>query len=336
MNVLGSYTSTIVAVLGTIALVVVIHFVFRKTVESSKRWPYQRQFLVFLIVLVGLFMSIAFLPIHNEVKNQILSVLGILLSAIIALSSTTLVSNAMAGLMLRVTGEFRGGDFIEVGTLVGRVTDLAIFHTEIQLINRDVVSLPNLYLVQQSVHVTRRDGTFINLAVSIGYTVSRVEVEEALLEASKKCNLTDGFVFIESFLDHAISYRLYGLLKESGERLSKLSELHKTVLDVFCERGIEIASPALNDRREFEKDSLYLPKVSTKKEKPTKETIAAEKVAFDKADEAQSIEDLKQQLEKATKKLEGATKTTKEKLEKQIKVLEEEITKREEKKSEEA
>jgi hypothetical protein len=197
------------------------------------------------------------------------------------------------------------------------------------------VSLPNLYLVQQSVHVTRRDGTFINLAVSIGYTVSRVEVEEALLEASKKCGLTDGFVFIESFLDHAISYRLYGLLKESGERLSKLSELHKTVLDVFCERGIEIASPVLNDRRELGKDSLYLPKGSAKKEKPAKETIAAEKVAFDKADEAQSIEDLKQQLEKATKKLEGAAKTTKEKLEKQIKVLEEEITKREEKKSEE-
>jgi MFS superfamily sulfate permease-like transporter len=65
MDIFGSYTSTIIAVLSTIVLVVVIHFLFRKTVESSKRWPYQRQFLVFLIVLVGLFMSIAFLPIHN-------------------------------------------------------------------------------------------------------------------------------------------------------------------------------------------------------------------------------------------------------------------------------
>ena len=335
MNVLGSYTSTILVVFATIILVTVIHFLFKKTVESSKRWPYQRQFLVFLIVLVGLFLSIAFLPIHNDVKNQILSVLGILLSAIIALSSTTLVSNAMAGLMLRVTGEFRGGDFIEVGSWVGRVTDLAIFHTEIQLINRDVVSLPNLFLVQQSVHVTRRDGTFINLAVSIGYTVSRTEVEEALLEASNRCGLTDGFVFIEAFLDHAVSYRLYGLLKESGERLSKLSELHKTVLDVFYERRIEIASPFLNDRRELDKDSTYLPKASAKKEKSAKETIAAEKVAFDKADEAQSIEDLKQQLEKSTKKLGEASKTAKEKLEKQIEGLQAEITKREAKKNEE-
>lgn len=333
MHFLGSYTSTILAVLGTIVLVVAIHLIFRKTLESSKRWPYQRQLLVFLIVLIGMFLSIALLPIDNDVKNQILSVLGILLSAIIALSSTTLVSNAMAGIMLRITHEFRGGDFIEVGSLVGRVTDLGIFHTEIQLITRDVVSIPNLSLVQQAVHVTRRDGTFINLSVSIGYTVTRAEVEEALLEASERCGLSDGFVFIEAFLDHAISYRLYGLLDESGERLSKLSELHKTVLDVFCERKIEIASPSLTDRREFAPESTYLPKMQATKGKTKKETVA-EEVAFDKADEAQSIEELKMQMEEMHNKLEGAGKTTKEKLEEQIQQLKDEIAKREEKKKE--
>lgn len=333
MNVLGQYTSTAITVIGTIILVVIIRLLFRKTVESSKRWPYQRQLLIFLVVLIGIFLSIALLPIENTVKNQILSVLGILLSAIIALSSTTMVSNVMAGLMLRVTGQFRGGDFIEVGTLIGRVTDLGIFHTEIQLINRDVVMLPNLSLVQQAVHVTRRDGTFINLAVSIGYTVSRGEVEEALLEASKRCGLTDGFVFIEAFRDHAISYRLYGFLKESGERLSKLSELHKRVLDVFCERGIEIASPVLNDRREFERESKYLPKNQKATGNPLKETVA-EDVAFDKADEAQSIEDLKQRLVQYTKLFEKASKETKEHLEKQIRRLEAEIAEREEKRKE--
>ncbi|MGH0053193.1 MAG: mechanosensitive ion channel family protein [Sphaerochaetaceae bacterium] len=333
MNVLDPYTSTALTVIGTILVVTVIRLLFRKTVESSKRWPYQRQLLVFLVVLIGIFLSIAFLPIENTVKNQILSVLGILLSAIIALSSTTMVSNIMAGLMLRVTGQFRGGDFIEVGTLVGRVTDLGIFHTEIQLIDRDVVMLPNLSLVQQAVHVTRRDGTFINLAVSIGYTVSRGEVEEALLEASKQCGLTDGFVFIEAFHDHAISYRLYGFLKASSERLSKLSELHKRVLDVFCERGIEIASPVLNDRREFERESKYLPKNQKAKGTPTKETIA-EDVAFDKADEAQSIEDLKQRLVQYTKLFEEASKETKEHLEMQIRRLEAEIAEREEKRKE--
>lgn len=137
-----------------------------------------------------MFISIALLPLEHEVKNQILS----LLRPVIALFSTALVSNAMAGLMLRITHEFRGGDFIEVDTLVGRVTDLGIFHTEVQL-----VSLPNLLLSQKAVKVTRRDGTFINLALSIGYMVSHQEVEKALLEAASRCKLTDSFMFVEPF-----------------------------------------------------------------------------------------------------------------------------------------
>lgn len=175
------------------------------------------------------------LPLELEVKNQILS----LLRPVITLFSTALVSNAMAGVMLRITHEFRGGDFIEVDALVGRVTDLGIFHTEMQL-----VSLPNLLRSQKAENVTKRDDTFINLALPIGSWVSHQEEEKALLEAANRCKLTDSFVFVEAFLDHAIRYRLYGMLSESGERLSKTSELDKSVLDVFCEEGIEIASPA--------------------------------------------------------------------------------------------
>ena len=103
MPLLGSYAATSIVIASTIILVVVIRLFFRKALESTKRWPYQRQLLVFLVFLLGLFLSIAFLPLDHEIKMQILSILGLLLSAVIALSSTTLVSNAMAGIMLRMT-----------------------------------------------------------------------------------------------------------------------------------------------------------------------------------------------------------------------------------------
>lgn len=61
-------------------------------------------------MLAGLFIFVAFLPIETEIRNLIFSIFGILLSAVIALSSTTLVSNAMAGIMLRITHDFNGGD----------------------------------------------------------------------------------------------------------------------------------------------------------------------------------------------------------------------------------
>lgn len=325
--------NSVSAILATGVLVVMIRLVFRKAHSSSRQWPYQRQFLVLLVVLAGLFISIALLPLEHEVKNQILSLLGILLSAVIALSSTTLVSNAMAGLMLRITHEFRGGDFIEVDTLVGRVTDLGIFHTEVQLVSRDVVSLPNLLLSQKAVKVTRRDGTFINLALSIGYMVSHQEVEKALLEAANRCKLTDSFVFVEAFLDHAIRYRLYGMLSESGERLSKTSELHKSVLDVFCEEGIEIASPALMDRREYDTAVQYFPKIG-KKNQTRKEATIVEELVFDKADEAQSLEELKEVQTRLSKSLEKLDAKQKKVVEEKIARIGEEIVKREEKRKE--
>ncbi len=336
-----SYLTTFIVVVGTAALIFLVRFFFRNTLESTKKWPYQRQLLISGIVLLGIFLAIGFLPLDHEVKNQILSVLGILFSAVIALSSTTLVGNAMAGIMLRMMHEFRGGDFIEMDDIVGRVTDFGIFHTEIQQVNRDVVSIPNLLLVQRAVKVTRRDGTFISLSVSLGYSLDHVQVEEALKEAAISCKLADPFVFIEEFLDHAIRYRLFGLLEETTERLSKTSELHKAVLQTLHGKGMEVASPGLIDRREFGKEEQYVPKApkhTKAKSKANDEEVIEEKV-FDKADEAQSLEDLRQKHEKLKKKLaemkNGGGKAQKTTLETQIQDISNEIADREKQKKEE-
>ncbi len=334
-----SYLTTFIVISSTAVLLFLVRLFFKDTLESTKKWPYQRQLLTAGITLLGIFLAIGFLPLDHQVKNQILSVLGILISAVIALSSTTLVGNTMAGIMLRMMQEFRGGDFIEIDGIIGRITDFGIFHTEIQQVNRDVVSIPNILLVQKAVKVTRRDGTFISVAVSLGYSIDHTQVEEALKEAALSCNFADPFVFIEGFLDHAVKYRLYGLLKESTERLSKTSELHKAVLVSLHEKGMEIASPNLMDRREFAKTDLYIPK-PTQQSKSThqKEEVIEEKV-FDKADEAQSLEDLRQAHEKLKKEIaalkDGAGASRKKKIEAQIKSITQEIAEREKQKNDE-
>lgn len=331
----ASLQGTLIVLASTAVAVFLVQFISRKTIQRSTSWPYQRQLVTVILVLLGLFLSIGMLPIPHESKNQLLSVMGIVLTAIIALSSTTLVGNAMAGIMLRLMHEFRAGDFIEVENWVGRVTDLGIFHTEIQLITRDVVSIPNMMLVQKAVKVTRRKGTLINLTVTLGYCIDHREAEAVLQSAAESCDLKESFVSVEALLDHAVRYRLYGLLEASDERFTKTSELHKAVLDALHARGIEIASPALVDRREFPSDSCYIPlQTKTGKGKPAKTVI--EDVAFDKADEAQSIEQLKQAQEKLVKVLEDkkeGTKTpskeTKAKIAQKIGKITEEISSRE-------
>jgi small-conductance mechanosensitive channel len=335
---LGSFLVVLGVVIIVIGVRLIFNIVMKRTSKSS--FPYQRQLITFAVVLLGLFLAIALLPIAHEVKGQILSVLGVLLSAVIALSSTTLVGNAMAGLMLRMMHEFRAGDFIEIDDMIGRVTDFGIFHTEMQMITRDVVSLPNLLLVQRPVKVTRRGGTFIHIDVSIGYTVPHTAVEAALKEAAESVALSDPFVFVQRLLDHAIQYRVYGLLEEFSERLSKTSDLHKAVLTVLHEQGIEIASPSIMDRREFSTDHPYIPKRDRQQTTKAVPVQAIEEMAFDKAEDAESLEQLKREEQKLLKSLEVSdTKTTgkkksgnkvgKEQIKVRIEHIQQEIAKRE-------
>lgn len=337
------FLGSAIVVASVVALVVLIQILFNRSIRktSSNSFPYHRQLLTFATVLLGLFLSIGFLPIEHQVKVQILSVLGVLFSAIIALSSTTLVGNAMAGIMLRLMHEFRAGDFIEVEDMIGRVTDFGIFHTEIQTITRNVVSLPNLLLVNKAVKVTRRGGTFINVTVSIGYDTPHGTVEEALREAAEAVELKDSFVFVEQLLDHAVQYRVYGLLEEFSERLSKTSDLHKSVLDTLHAKRIEIASPTVMDRREFPVDHRYIPKQVVQTEKTSEDAAAIEEMAFDKAEEAESIEQLRQEEQKLLKTVQEmddhgeeddkkGSKQKRKQIQQKIERIQEEVASREE------
>ena len=67
-------------------------------------------------VLVGLTvvaLVAVVLTLKDPVRDQVLKFLGVLFSAVLAFSSTTLVGNGLAGVMLRAQRHFRGGDWLE-------------------------------------------------------------------------------------------------------------------------------------------------------------------------------------------------------------------------------
>src|SRR5210317_565789 len=62
--------------------------------DSSKKGF--RQFLLFMIALCGVIGILIFLPVSEGTRQQLFNLLGIALTATIALSSTTFVGNAMS------------------------------------------------------------------------------------------------------------------------------------------------------------------------------------------------------------------------------------------------
>jgi small-conductance mechanosensitive channel len=301
-----------VAVVVVIVLIYVVRVIIDRRSGGVGGRSFRRQMITMVLAFAGLLTVIMVSPLSDNSRGQLLGLIGILLTAAIALSSTTFLGNIMAGLMLRAVRNFRPGDFVRVGDHFGRVSEQGLFHVEIQTEDRDLTTMPNLYLVTNPVKVIRSSGTVISGDVSLGYDDPRKKVEKLLIEAAEAAGLQDPFVWVMRLGDFSVTYRVAGLLPEVKHVLSARSELHKKMLDKLHAGGIEIVSPTFMNTRALSAREPVLPGRSGPERdlEPAEGAPLPESVVFDKADEAESLEKLRERFEALGRQI----KETKEKL----------------------
>ena len=265
-----------------------------------------RQLLVLALGCVGILAVILVLPIEESSRSRLIWLIGLLISGTIAFSSTNLLANLMGGILLRTTKPFRIGDFIRVEQHFGRVTEVGVFDTEIQTENRELISLPNTYLINHPITTTRDSGAIVSAELSLGYDINHAQVEPLLLSAAEKSGLEEPWVHILEMGNFAVTYRVSGLLKEIERLITAHSNLCRSILDTLHSNGIEIMSPTYMNQRPVGKDTAIIPKqIETS---PGKDTEGSEHLVFDKAEEAERRELEKQRLVKEINKLEDALK----------------------------
>jgi small-conductance mechanosensitive channel len=280
---------------------------------TSKSRMFQQALMVMLVSIFVITLILQ-LPIGDAPRGQLLSLLGILVAAAIALSSTTLLGNAMAGLMLRSIRNFRPGDFIIVEGIRGRVSELTLLRTEIQTERRELTTLPNLYLVTTPVTVVRSSGTLISATVSLGYDIPRKKVEKHLLEAAENAGLTDPFTFVLQLGDFSITYQAAGFLAEVKYLISAESKLRENMLDALHGAGIEIVSPTFMNQRQLSTSQVFIPETrrAMKAEAQAAEEPRPEERMFDKAELAESESKAEQELKDAVEELDDLKKADEE------------------------
>ncbi len=289
----------------TLALVIAVLFVANRVVRRNPKGEISvgRQAFMLALTAVCVLLVIFSLPITETSRGQLLSVIGLVVTGVIALSSTTFVANIMAGLMLRAVDSFSPGDFLHCQEYFGRVTERGLFHVEIQTQDRDLATVPNLFLVNNPVTVVHESGTIISADLSLGYDVSHVLVEELLKEAVVETGLSDSFVLVGDLNDFSVSYRVGGFSDDVSRLLTTKSNLRKNILHVMHANGIEIVSPNYMNQRVLTPGARTLPQ--RHREKQNAETAATpEDVIFDKADSAAEREALKSDLADARAALE--------------------------------
>ncbi|MBT7609105.1 MAG: mechanosensitive ion channel family protein [Bacteriovoracaceae bacterium] len=295
---------SLIMFIGIMGLISIKKLLNWRKVQSPTVSVFNHDLILFILTAVILLFLIFLLPISEQSRGQILNLIGILFTATIALSSTTLMGNAMAGIMLRIVGRFKGGDFLQVAGHFGRVTERGFLHTEIQTEDRDLETFSNLFLIKHPFKVIYQSGTIISAQVSLGYDICNEKVMESLKIAAIKAGLTDPFVQIMELGDYSITYRAAGFLKEVKYFISARSKLRLSMLDELHYEKIEIVSPTFMNQRVYDSSTEFISKKKIiKSNENLEEHGLPEEIVFDKADQAASLEVLKGHVEKLSKEI---------------------------------
>jgi small-conductance mechanosensitive channel len=285
-----------VLVVGGVALWLVNRWLAKRAAKLAGEGEFRRQLTMSLLALVFLVALVVAAPVKESTQQAVVTLFGIAITGVIALSSTTFASNAMAGLMLRLIRNFRQGDYVRVGEFFGRVSERGLLHTEIQNERSDLITLPNLYLVTNAVTVIRPKGTFITARVSLGYDLQHTEIERLLLDAAEGANLKEAFVRIRELGDFSVSYEVSGLLDETKRFLGSKTALHRSVLDTLHSAGVEIVSPAFMNQRPLKPGQQFIPEVDRELWAERSTSAVPDQVVFDKAEQMERAEQLRSRL----------------------------------------
>lgn len=182
---------------------------------------------------------------------------SIFIGAIISFGSTSAISNIIAGVVITYMRPFQIGDRVKIDGLIGDVIDKTILVTHLRTTKNEDVTIPNANILIGNIinYSSREKGHIIvHTKVTLGYDVPWKTANKLLLEAANRVPLLFKepvpFVLQTSLDDFYVSYEL-NAYTEAYKKLPYIySEIHKNILDVFDEAGIEILSPGYTAARD--------------------------------------------------------------------------------------
>jgi len=200
------------------------------------------------IIALALVIAYPYIPGSSSAAFQGVS---IFIGVILSLGSSSIISNVVAGYSMIYRRAFAVGDWIQVGGSVGEVVEMRLLMTRLRSPKNESIVLPNSQILNSEVvnfsTLAKEQGLLLHTSVGIGYEVPWRQVEGLLIEAARRTEgiLADPppFVLEKALGDFAVTYELNAASKGPESMPLLYALLHRNILDVFTESGIQIMTP---------------------------------------------------------------------------------------------
>jgi len=215
-------------------------------------------------VFLYAFMFVIIFPYLPGSDSAIFKGVSVFLGVLLSLGSTSLIGNAIAGLVITYMRPFKVGDRIKVDDISGDVIEKTLMITRVRTIKNEEITIPNSkILTGYTVNYTTAtidQGLIIHTTITIGYDAPWRTVHELLIRAANKTGgiikAPKPFVLQTSLDDFYVSYQINAYIKQSKGMAKIKSDLHQNIQDEFNRAGVEIMSPAYEAQRDGDKTTI--------------------------------------------------------------------------------
>jgi small-conductance mechanosensitive channel len=201
------------------------------------------------VVAFGLIVAYPYIPGSQSAAFKGIS---LFIGVVFSLGSSSMISNIIAGYMMTYRRAFKVGDRIKVGGSIGDVVEMRLQVTHLRSIKNEEIVVPNSQILTSEIlnysSLARAHGLILHTEVGIGYETPWRQVEAMLLMAADR---TPGlsrepgpFVLERALGDFAVTYELNVYCTNVPAMHQLYAEMHRHILDVFNEYGVQIMTPA--------------------------------------------------------------------------------------------
>jgi small-conductance mechanosensitive channel len=201
------------------------------------------------VVLFGLIVAYPYIPGSQSAAFKGVS---LFFGVLVSFGSSSAISNIIAGYALIYRRAFKVGDRIRIGDNIGDVLDMRMQVTHLRTLKNEELNIPNSQILASEVRnyssLALTHGLILHSEVGIGYDTPWRQVEAMLIEAVHRTTELGPdprpYVLIKKLGDFAVTYEINAYTSNVPAMMRLYTVLHRHVLDVFNEYGVQIMTPA--------------------------------------------------------------------------------------------